>query len=169
MLDSRELALTELQSSPRRASAVKAAIHLVGSYFRSPGHASSSTTETPSAHHKSDIVRPSSASPTPTPGSSRLRIYNDSLPAFSQPQTPQNLPEFRHQSRLQGAFTAPVRTSSPPIARTSSHSVHRSRRRSPNPVGVQTPGFEGLYGGHENGDDSVLFETAIRLREAEGE
>src|SRR4051812_37712397 len=45
-----------------------------------------------------------------SPGSDSMgfRIYDDSLPASSQPQTPQNLPESRHRSRLLGAHTAPV-------------------------------------------------------------
>ncbi|KAI1753137.1 hypothetical protein F4782DRAFT_99061 [Xylaria castorea] len=39
----------------------------------------------------------------------RFRVYDDSLPASFQPQTPLNLPEARHQSRLNGFHTAPAR------------------------------------------------------------
>ncbi|KAK3387450.1 hypothetical protein B0H63DRAFT_470036 [Podospora didyma] len=104
------------------------------------------------------------SSPTSIPMTPRrFRIYNDSLPASSQPQTPQNLPEARHQSRLSGSYTVPAR-------RLSGHSIAtpttgRVRRRliggrNLSPPGLQTPGFRGLYGGIENTDDSVLFEQA---------
>ncbi|KAH8167329.1 hypothetical protein CIB48_g891 [Xylaria polymorpha] len=39
----------------------------------------------------------------------RFRVYDDSLPASLQPQTPLNLPEARHRSRLYGFHTAPAR------------------------------------------------------------
>ncbi|KAK3320697.1 hypothetical protein B0T19DRAFT_245711 [Cercophora scortea] len=100
--------------------------------------------------------------PTPrTPG--RFRIYNDHLPALSQPQTPQNLPEARHQSRLHGSYTVPARRTSPHPFRTltTSQARHGTRlRRNVSPAGLQTPGFRGLYGGIENTDDSALFEQA---------
>ncbi|KAI0485800.1 hypothetical protein F4859DRAFT_396351 [Xylaria cf. heliscus] len=38
-----------------------------------------------------------------------FRVYDDSLPASLQPQTPLNLPEARHRSRLYGFHTAPAR------------------------------------------------------------
>lgn len=39
-----------------------------------------------------------------------FRIYNDAIPAAQQPQTPRNLPEARHQSRVRGSHTAPRMT-----------------------------------------------------------
>lgn len=97
---------------------------------------------------------PAPAGPTPR----RVRVYSDLLPASSQPQTPQNLPEARHQSRLQGSYTAPPRRASPqPMTPTSSRARGASvRRRGVSPPGLQTPGFKGLYGGAENMDDEDL-------------
>ncbi|KAK3906457.1 hypothetical protein C8A05DRAFT_11785 [Staphylotrichum tortipilum] len=100
-----------------------------------------------------------SSPPAPTAQSPRrLRVYSDLLPASSQPQTPQNLPEARHQSRLQGSYTAPTRRTSPqPMTPTSSRGRGASvRRRGLSPPGLQTPGFQGLYGGTENMDDTDL-------------
>lgn len=36
-----------------------------------------------------------------------FKVYNDALPALQQPQTPRNLPEARHQSRISGSQTTP--------------------------------------------------------------
>ncbi|KAI1639430.1 hypothetical protein F4809DRAFT_142893 [Biscogniauxia mediterranea] len=94
----------------------------------------------------------------------RLRIYNDSLPASSQPQTPQNLSEARHRSRLHGAYTAPL----PRVARRLAYCSSTSRGRQDsghNPSGLDTPGFRGLYGGIENSEDSTLFEEASRVHD----
>lgn len=74
-----------------------------------------------------------------------LRIYNDSLPASMQPQTPQNLPETRHQSRLLGAHTAPL------------------PRRWPwrgYPSSIQTPGLQGLFDRAENSEEENLYHEA---------
>ncbi|KAK4455451.1 hypothetical protein QBC34DRAFT_420238 [Podospora aff. communis PSN243] len=88
----------------------------------------------------------------------RFRIYNDSLPAAWQPQTPQNLPEARHQSRLRGAFTVPSRyTGDPARTPTSGRLRRRLEGRDPSPTGLRRPGFTGLYGGVENADDSAAF------------
>jgi len=86
-----------------------------------------------------------------------FRIYDDSMPASSQPQTPQNLPESRHRSRLLGAYTAPVHGAAGRASRASRWS---RRRRTPSPGGLDTPGFKGLYGGLENSDDATLYEDA---------
>ncbi|KAL2174373.1 uncharacterized protein P884DRAFT_249833 [Thermothelomyces heterothallicus CBS 202.75] len=89
-----------------------------------------------------------------TPG--RLRVYNDSLTVSSQPQTPL---EARHQSQLQAHYTAPVRRTPPHMlwARTTTWSRrHFGRRREPSPLGLQSPGFRGLYGSVENRDDAEL-------------
>ncbi|RYP67928.1 hypothetical protein DL771_006961 [Monosporascus sp. 5C6A] len=116
--------------------------------------------------------RSASASPTPSTAEEpafgehtpRLAVYNDSVPASLQPQTPLNLPEARHQSRLHGAYTAPV-------VRVETRSAYQSGavRRRPNNgdsmAGMATPGFRGLYGGIENSEDSTLFEEASRLHD----
>ncbi|AEO71061.1 uncharacterized protein THITE_2147767 [Thermothielavioides terrestris NRRL 8126] len=102
--------------------------------------------------------------PSPEPrfmAAGRLCVYNDLLPASSQPQTPQQLPEARRQSRLQGSYTAPARPMSPrpPWTPTTSRSRRAlTRRREASPLGLQTPGFRGLYGGLENTDDDALVE-----------
>ncbi|KAK4248577.1 hypothetical protein C7999DRAFT_13476 [Corynascus novoguineensis] len=90
----------------------------------------------------------------------RLRVYNDSLPALYQPQTPQQLPEARHQSRLHGSYTAPARRTSPEPVQTRTTRPRRGlgHRRMPSPLGLQSPGFRGLYGGMENRDDAGLAE-----------
>jgi len=115
---------------------------------------------------------PVAASPAPVPETPRaFRVYDDSLPASSQPQTPQNLPEARHRSRLHGSYTVPARHSASYPARTPTtiQPRYRSRRlRNLSPPGLQTPGFMGLYGGIENSDESVLFEQASREIEQGG-
>lgn len=97
----------------------------------------------------------------------KIQIYDDLLSPTRQPQTPEQLPEARHQSRLLGSYTAPVdRLRS---ARSSGHTSATSRRlqacRRPSPAGMRTPGFEGLYGGRENNDDQTLFDEASEARE----
>ncbi|KAK7948365.1 uncharacterized protein PG986_009251 [Apiospora aurea] len=82
-----------------------------------------------------------------------VRVYNDSLPASLQPQTPRNLPEARHQSRLHVPHTAPVRR----VASRSVHHSHRHYGRTRGPSGMETPGFRGLFGGTESSDDSARF------------
>lgn len=39
------------------------------------------------------------------------------------------------------------------------------QRRGLSPRGMDTPGYEGLYGGRENHDDVALFEGASQARE----
>ncbi|KAK0732697.1 hypothetical protein B0T21DRAFT_412861 [Apiosordaria backusii] len=96
-----------------------------------------------------------------------FEIYDDSLPSSVQPQTPQNLPEAQHQSRLRGSYTVPTRRGTSPQPRIEPLLTSRRRRRErdgrvPSPPGLQTPGMMGLYGGLENTDDVTLFEQAIR-------
>ena len=86
-----------------------------------------------------------------------LRIYNDSLPASMQPQTPQNLPEARHQSRLLGAHTAPVPRRRP-------WRGYPSMAR--NPSLIQTPGLQGLFDRAENSEEEEdLYHEASLLRD----
>ncbi|KAK3990515.1 hypothetical protein QBC44DRAFT_358394 [Cladorrhinum sp. PSN332] len=94
-------------------------------------------------------------------GHETFQIYDDTLPASSQPQTPQNLPEARYQSHIHGAYTAPARRTSPSLFQTPTATGRRRRLRAPSPPGLQTPGMIGLYGGLENTDDSTLFQQAM--------
>ncbi|KAK4167301.1 hypothetical protein QBC43DRAFT_297616 [Cladorrhinum sp. PSN259] len=102
----------------------------------------------------------------PTGRSSRVshaafQIYDDTLPASSQPQTPQNLAEARHQSHIRGSYTAPARRISPSLFQTPTTIGRRRRVRESSPPGLQTPGMMGLYGGLENTDDSTLFQQGM--------
>lgn len=121
--------------------------------------------ETPStpSRHPTTTPRPPATTPSRTPAA--FRVYNDSLPASSQPRTPQNLSEARHQSRLlrQGAYTVPAAWRAPfeQEHRTPTTSrAQRRMRREPSPQGLRTPGMVGLYGGSENhtsdGEESLV-------------
>ncbi|KAF7907948.1 hypothetical protein BELL_1124g00020 [Botrytis elliptica] len=127
---------------------------------------------------------------TPSRGYS---VYNDSLPAASQPQTPAHLPEARHQSRYHPSYTAPTTRSmgrlrnvltehgsstpirpSDPFHQDSSQrwmmyvtDARRARQRSGSPAGMSDDGFRGLYGGRENGDDEQSWIDGVRARNAE--
>ncbi|KAF5002278.1 hypothetical protein FGRMN_495 [Fusarium graminum] len=85
-----------------------------------------------------------------------LPVYSDHLPSEEQPQTPRQLPEARHQSRFDRAYTAPVRGRrhmSDGVG-DEPNTVRRTRAGyDTSPVGLRTPGFQGLYGGSENADD----------------
>jgi len=125
-----------------------------------------STTEGTIAESPSGDISPMPIPRTP----SRFRIYNDSLPASSQPQTPQNLPEARHQSRLRGSYTVPARHTSYPIRTPTTGRLRRHLEgRNPSPPGLREPGFMGLYGGVENTDDSILFARASGAVETDDE
>ncbi|OAA67884.1 hypothetical protein SPI_00079 [Niveomyces insectorum RCEF 264] len=52
--------------------------------------------------------KPFFSSPKETDYRDSFRIYDDSLPASNQPQTPQNRTRLRFQSRVLGAYTAPA-------------------------------------------------------------
>lgn len=139
-----------------------------------------------------------SASPTPRQDQSRgvsgehepftpsrtYRIYNDALSPDTQPQTPANLPESRHQSRYHPAYTAPTtRAEAPHRAHVNSNdgegvtSVSRRHRvplyhpmrggRPASPPGYTQRGFRGLYGGRENGDDEQSWVDGVRFHNAE--
>lgn len=105
----------------------------------------------------------SSLSTVPTTPRRRLRVYEDLRSSVRQPQTPKQLPEARHQSRLSTSYTAPVDRvrSDWSLVQEPVTTVRRPHhRREPSPLGMRTPGFEGLYGGRENNDDVALFEEA---------
>ncbi|OTB04584.1 hypothetical protein M426DRAFT_11473 [Hypoxylon sp. CI-4A] len=95
-----------------------------------------------------------------------LRVYNDALPASSQPQTPYNLPEARHRSRLNGSSTAPLpRRISRPVYHARQPSAEQEGRDGTNfPSNHQARGFRGLYDGQENADESTLFYEATEYQ-----
>lgn len=86
-----------------------------------------------------------------------FRVYDDSLLASFQPQTPLNLPETRHRSRLHGFHTVPARPSTTrrPVQR-SAASQSRFQDDHHGPSILTTPGFQGLYSGGENADETGL-------------
>jgi hypothetical protein len=98
---------------------------------------------------------------------SRLRVYNDSLPAATQPRTPHHLPEARHQSRLNGAFTVPIRRAHPvstPLSDTPAVARQRRQqereRRAASPPWLHRDRYGGLQGGIENADASIMYERS---------
>ncbi|KAK1836226.1 hypothetical protein QBC39DRAFT_339146 [Podospora conica] len=95
---------------------------------------------------------------------SRLRVYNDSLPAATQPRTPHHLPEARHQSRLNGAFTVPIRRAHPastPLGDTPAVARQRRQqdreRRAMSPPWLRRDRYGSLQGGIENADASIMY------------
>ena len=102
-------------------------------------------------------------------------VYNDVLPSYIQPQTPNHLPESRHRSRYHPSFTAPLPrvtdrlrsyanafadgandySASPGQRRTFRASTSPSRRGGiwyGTNFGTMGQGYQGLYEGRENGD-----------------
>ncbi|KAK6587138.1 hypothetical protein PZA11_000428 [Diplocarpon coronariae] len=111
-------------------------------------------------------------------------IYNDELSPETQPQTPAHLPESRHQSRYHASYTAPVTRAAARRGTPINHgdgeglpSVPRQRHvpsytplrggRSTSPLGLTQSGFEGLYGGRENGDEEQNWVEGVRFNHAE--
>ncbi|KAI1095229.1 hypothetical protein F5B19DRAFT_504674 [Rostrohypoxylon terebratum] len=121
----------------------------------------------PSPRRGSASPSPSSRVPRPDSDSSLreaelgFRIYNDALPASSQPQTPHNLPEARHRSRLYGSYTAPHHC----LASHRSSVGRPAGDTTSSPSGLEISGFQGLYGGRENSEDSALFQEASGYRD----
>ncbi|KAI1213693.1 uncharacterized protein F4807DRAFT_196512 [Annulohypoxylon truncatum] len=157
------VAHTEIHSSSPplrgRRRFVSSAVRFMESMIPSPRHSSTSLSPSPSPH----VSRPDSDA-SAREAELGFRIYNDALPASSQPQTPHNLPEARHRSRLYGSYTAPHHCSTS----VSSHrsSVDRTMMDTTGSTsGLETPGFQGLYGGLENSEDSALFHEASRYRD----
>ncbi|KAI1451488.1 hypothetical protein F4805DRAFT_95389 [Annulohypoxylon moriforme] len=157
------VAHTEIHSSSPpvrgRRRFVSSAVRFVESMIPSPRRGSTSPSPSSSTH----ASRPDSDSSV-RETELGFRIYNDALSASSQPQTPRNLPEARHRSRLYGSYTAPHHC----LTSASSHrsSIDRTMRDTTgSPSGLETPGFQGLYGGRENSEDSALFHEASRYRD----
>jgi len=89
---------------------------------------------------------------------SGFNIYDDSLPAQVQPQTPDHVPEARHQSRYHPSYTVPERA----------NRVRRFFSIDGQEDGMLSePGYRGLYGGLENGNDSTLWDEGARRNNAE--
>jgi hypothetical protein len=141
---------------------ISSAARFVESIVRFPRHSS----PTPSARSTG-----TESTPQPTRDESnstvvdtaRFRVYDDSLPASAQPQTPLNLPEARHQSRLYGAYTAPMQHIETRRRTQRSDAGHSGPHDNHSPSGLATPGFQGLYGGLENSDGTRLLDAASRL------
>ncbi|KAI9056088.1 hypothetical protein LZ554_001017 [Drepanopeziza brunnea f. sp. 'monogermtubi'] len=120
----------------------------------------------------------------PMTPSRTYQIYNDALSPDVQPQTPANLPESRHQSRYHPSYTAPVIRAAArrgaPINNSDGEGmagIYRRRQvpfytpmrggRPPSPIGLTQGGFQGLYGGRENGDDEQSWVDGVRFNNAE--
>ncbi|KAM0168692.1 hypothetical protein ACHAPF_010723 [Botrytis cinerea] len=177
---------------------VRAAARLFSSpNSRSPPRNSQPPSPSPSPRRRRMRPRPtprrdSDAGPRTYTPSRGYSVYNDSLPAESQPQTPAHLPEARHQSRYHPSYTAPTTRSmgrlgsilsehgastparpSDPFYQDSSQrwmyvtDARRARQRSGSPAGMSDDGFRGLYGGRENGDDEQSWIDGVRARNAE--
>ncbi|KAM3069647.1 hypothetical protein ACMFMG_010366 [Clarireedia jacksonii] len=198
---SRERNTTATSSPPsaghrKRTSIMQAAVRIISGYrARSPLHRSPPTIRS-SPPSSPSPQRRTQRRPTPrkhtvpisrayTP-SRNYAVYNDSLPASSQPQTPAHLPEARHQSRYHPSYTAPTTRS---MARTRGLFTDRNEitrgttsqlsntldrgsdlrvsRRSTSPIGLTDDGFRGLYGGRENGDEGRTWIDGVRARNAE--
>ena len=144
----------------RRSSAAR-----IVSYYRPPS-------PSPSRAASSPRVQSIQSRHSRTP---HLAIYNDSLPPHTQPQTPAHLHEARHRSRYHPSYTAPVTRYSGIFASNyNGLPLHRSpapttpsRRPRVSPVGLQSAGFQGLYGGRENGDDQQSWVDGVRFGNAE--
>lgn len=86
-----------------------------------------------------------------------LPVYNDMLDPVSQPQTPLNLPESRHRSRLDvGTIASSGQTLSGAHREAASLRARRPRREG-SPIGLRTPGFIGFFGGMENADEFAML------------
>ncbi|MCJ1405304.1 hypothetical protein MMC11_008531 [Xylographa trunciseda] len=85
-------------------------------HLRNPFHAPSPHTHQPSPASRSPArtiplhYTPSPSPPPPTTPHRSMRIYNDALPALSQPRTPLGLPRHGVYAGV-GAYTAPVQGS----------------------------------------------------------
>ncbi|KAH7397750.1 hypothetical protein BKA64DRAFT_672756 [Cadophora sp. MPI-SDFR-AT-0126] len=120
-----------------------------------------------------------------TPSRDAYQVYNDAVSPEFQPQTPAHLPESRHQSRYHPSYTAPVTRAA---ARRAQHvdnidgegwqqSLPRQRQvplytplhggRPASPTGLVQGGFQGLYGGRENGDEEQSWVEGVRFNNAE--
>jgi hypothetical protein len=143
---------------------------------RSPEHPSPSPSPSTTPHQGQEGRYSRGRNPQ-TPRS--YRVYNDALSPGTQPQTPAQLPESRHQSRFHFSYTAPITRAAARLGTVSGASRERRVRRtiatpsrargnrSGSPVGLQSDGFRGLYGGRENGDEEQSWINGVRFSNAE--
>ncbi|KAK1565988.1 uncharacterized protein LY79DRAFT_573026 [Colletotrichum navitas] len=138
-----------------RAIELKEAIHVAPPALISPSARSPTLTSPygPGTHHTAAV----------TASLQRLVIYDDTVAAEAQPQTPRNVPEVRHESRSHGSYTAPSSRTFTLETSTLASRSHRHRRRAEarSPARMNTPGFVGLYGGLENSDEAVLYDAEM--------
>jgi hypothetical protein len=155
----------------------------VASYHvRSPLHHRTSPTSSPPQTQD----RQTAVVVNPETPSRPYRVYNDNLSPNMQPQTPANLPESRHQSRYHASYTAPVtrqaarpdtssitttgRAGTRGLVRRRHQPVYtpvRGGHRNGSPSGMREEGFEGLYGGRENGNEEQNWVDGVRFNNAE--
>ncbi|KAI1762785.1 hypothetical protein GGR53DRAFT_500364 [Hypoxylon sp. FL1150] len=150
-------------SLPRRDGRrlVGSAARFVESFVSSPTHGPpSSNLPRVASSDSASLMREDESNTTSQTGLD-FRVYDDSLPAASQPQTPYNLPEARHHSRLHGTYTAPIPLAGP-------QSVYRERSQEGNygPSALETPGFHRFHHGRDRPDDSAVLYEASRPRES---
>ncbi|KAK6598846.1 hypothetical protein H4I96_08050 [Botrytis cinerea] len=164
---------------------VRAAARLFSSpNSRSPPRNSQPPSPSPSPRRRRMRPRPtprrdSDAGPRTYTPSRGYSVYNDSLPAASQPQTPAHLPEARHQSRYHPSYTAPQpdpwvdwEAFFPNMEHQlqldqATLSIKILAKDGCSPAGMSDDGFRGLYGGRENGDDEQSWIDGVRARNAE--
>lgn len=132
-----------------------------------PDHPSPLSAPTPAPREPPHTPRTSRAQ---TPGQD-YQVYSDMRPPETQPQTPAHLPEARHQSRYHPSYTVPTnvdnrRRSARPNVNQPVFATPTRRGnlggRSGSPIGLTTPGFQGLYGGRENGDEQQNWVEGVR-------
>jgi hypothetical protein len=164
-------------------SLLSSAARLVSSCRAHSPFSTSSSSPSPTPH-RTQSNRLSRMSNAQTPSRS-YQVYNDQLSSAAQPQTPTHLPESRHRSRFHHSYTAPVmRTRARFYSINSGGAIHNmsslqtgrssatpSRRgavgRSRSPVGLLSPGFQGLYGGRENGNEEQNWVDGVRFSNAD--
>ncbi|EPE25605.1 hypothetical protein GLAREA_01517 [Glarea lozoyensis ATCC 20868] len=188
--DSPQILATRGSSPSSRISSTGQLIARVVSTYRAHSPLRSLGSRTPSPFQHSS---PLSASPTPridSHGTPRdYRVYNDGLSPSTQPQTPAHLPESRHRSRFHPFWTEPTNriaswrgrlgglsgnhdgagsgTSEQRAGIFATPSRRTGVRRSGSPDGMTGRGFQGLYGGRENGDDERSWLEGVRFDNAE--
>ncbi|KAI1127986.1 hypothetical protein F5Y10DRAFT_183258 [Nemania abortiva] len=143
------------QSSSTGARLFSSAARFVESLVRFPRHSS----PTPSARRTSAELTSqprrdeSDSTVMDTPS---LGVYDDSIPASLQPQTPRNLSEARHRGRRSGFYTVPARpvVTRRPIQRFTASQTRLQEGLDP-PIPT-TPRFQGLYGSVENLEEATL-------------
>ncbi|GAP90112.2 hypothetical protein SAMD00023353_0203720 [Rosellinia necatrix] len=144
------------RSGSAGARILGSAARFVGSIVRFPRHGS----PTPSPRRTGAAFTPRRRRDESGGAINRheFRVYDDSLPTSLQPQTPLNLPEARHQSRLHGFHTVPAR---PLVARRPIQRFAASQsglQDGDEPLVSTTPDLQRFHSGAENSDDAVAPE-----------